>query len=90
VHLTFTIQDDKGVRVPDAEHEVTLEVEGPLRILGIDNGRTAGAVDYQDNRSPAFRGRGMAVLQSLRQAGAARITAKADGLLAGEATIDVK
>jgi beta-galactosidase len=89
-HLMFNIVDEKGVRVPDAEHEVTIEIAGPLKILGMDNGRTGGAIDYQDNRSEAYRGRGMAILQSSRQAGAARIRASAAGLETAEIAIDVK
>jgi beta-galactosidase len=89
-HLMFTVVDEKGVRVPDAELEVTINVTGPLKILGIDNGRTTDAVDYQDNRSEAYRGRGMVFLQAVRQSGSARITASAEGLQPAESTIHVK
>jgi beta-galactosidase len=89
-HVTFTIVDEKGVRVPNAEHEVTFAVEGPVRLLGIDNGRTDGAVDYQDDRCEARRGRGLAIIQSLRQPGEATINASVAGLDPASIVVSVK
>jgi beta-galactosidase len=89
-HVVFTIVDEHGVRVPDAEHEVTFMVEGPVRLLGMDNARTDGAVDYQDNKCAAYRGRGLAIVQTLREAGEAKITASAEGLESAEVTVRVR
>jgi hypothetical protein len=79
-HLSFSIVDENGVRVPDAQHDVQFTVEGPVSILGIDNGRTGGAVVYHDDRSEAYRGRGLAIVRSQRQPGEATITAVAEKL----------
>jgi len=89
-HLTFAIVDEHGFRVPNAENEVTFTVDGPVNLLGIDNGRIAGAVDYQDNRCDAYRGRGLAIVRSQRHAGAATISAAADGLEPAQITLMVK
>ena len=37
-HVEYRVVDSQGVRVPDAAHEVTFRIEGPARIIGIDNG----------------------------------------------------
>ena len=37
-HVEFRIVDDKGVRVPNAEAEVKLEITGPASLIGIGNG----------------------------------------------------
>jgi hypothetical protein len=89
-HLQFFIVDKNGVRVPGAEQEIEFTIAGPMRILGIDNGRTGGEVDYQDNRCEAHRGRGLAILQARREAGKARITARAEGLEPGEVALEVE
>ncbi len=88
--LTIAIVDEHGIRVPDAENEVTFTVEGPVNLLGIDNGRIAGAVDYQDNRCDAYRGRGLAIVRSQRHPGTATIRASAAGLEPAELSITVK
>ena len=90
-HLTFTIVDEHGVRIPNAEHDVTFELEGPVRLLGIENGATAGDPQYQDNHCPALRGRGLAIIQSQRKTpGQATIRASAPGLTPAEATITTR
>ena len=89
-HLCFTIVDERGVRVPDADDEVQFSVTGPLKLLGIDNGLARGQVDYQDDRSPAHRGRGLAIVQATREPGSARVVATAAGLEPAEIVLDVK
>jgi beta-galactosidase len=89
-HLLFNVVDKDGHRVPEAEHVVKFAVEGPVRLLGIDNGRTSGNVDYQDNVADAYRGRGLAIVQAKRQPGQAKVTVSAEGLESSEITLDVK
>jgi beta-galactosidase len=90
-HVTFTIVDEHGVRVPNAEHEVTFEIDGPARLLGIENGATTGDPKYQDNRCQALRGRGLAIIQSNRnEPGTATIRATATGLAPAELKIEVQ
>jgi hypothetical protein len=89
-HVIFSIVDENGVRVPDAQHDVEFKVEGPVSILGIDNGRIDGAVVYHDNRCEAYRGRGLAVLRSRRQPGQATITASAEKLEPAKIVLHVR
>jgi beta-galactosidase len=89
-HVVFTVVDENGVRVPTAEQEVAFTVAGPARLLGIDNARIDGAVDYHDNKCAAFRGRGLAIVQSLRDVGEAKITATAEGLESAEVMVRVR
>lgn len=89
-HLIFTVVDANGHRVPEAEHEVEFTIDGPVRLLGIDNGRTGGAVDYQDNVAAAYRGRGLAIVQAERQPGQAKVTVSAEGLESTEITLNVR
>ena len=74
-HVEFRIVDDKGVRVPDAGQEVTFEIAGPAVILGIGNADLNSPDGYKDLVHKAYRGRGLAILQSTTAPGS--ITLKA-------------
>jgi beta-galactosidase len=80
LHIEFRIVDDKGVIVPDAEHEVAFEVDGPGNIIGIGNGNISNIEDYKDNKHKAYNGRGLVILQSKTYPGKIKVTANAEGL----------
>ncbi len=89
-HLEFQITDASGIRVPDAEHEVTFSVDGPAEIIGIENGDLNSLDDPKNNVHRAYQGRGLAILQSARQAGKVRVTAQAEGLESASVEINVE
>ena len=89
-HLEFQIVDEQGVRVPDASPEVTLSVEGPAELLGIENGDLDSPATGKGPSRHALRGRGLAILQSRTTPGTIRVTASAAGLTAGEATVNCR
>ncbi len=78
--LTFEIQDENGVRAPDAEHLVRFDVFGPARIIGIENGNIYSLEPVQDLEHKAYRGRGVALLQSTPSTGEITVKVRADGL----------
>jgi len=88
-HIEFYIVDENDIRVPDASNEVTFIVAGPGQVIGIDNGRRDGAVDYKDLRHEAFMGRGLAIVQSERTAGTLTIKATSPGLEPATITLSV-
>jgi beta-galactosidase len=79
-HLEFRVVDAQGVRVPDAESEVTFEISGPAALLGIENGDLNSPELYQGPTRKAYHGRGLAILRSTTTAGKVRITATAPDL----------
>ena len=79
-HLEFRIVDAQGVRVPDAEPEVTFEVTGPATLLGIENGDLNGSEPYQGPTRKAFHGRGLAIFESTTAPGKVVIRATAPNL----------
>ncbi len=68
-HLEFRIVDANGVLVPDADNELKFEVKGPAEIIGIGNGNLNDIDDCRDLVHRAYRGRGLAILQSTKEAG---------------------
>jgi beta-galactosidase len=89
-HLVFQITDGSGVRVPDAEPEVTFDVNGPAEIIGVENGSLNSLEDPKDNVHRAYQGQGLAILQSARSAGKVRVTARAAGIEDATIEIDVE
>ncbi len=78
--LEFRVVDAYGVRVPDAAPEVTFAVNGPAKLLGMENGDLNSPEPYQGPTRKALHGRGLAIFQSTTAAGKVVLTANAPGL----------
>ncbi len=89
-HVTARIVDAQGRMVPDAAHEVTFEIQGEGKLIGVDNGDMQSHDDYKANRRKAFNGMCLAIVQATARPGQIRIAATAPGLKAGSATITAK
>jgi len=87
-HVEFRIVDAQGVRAPDAAQEIKFTLDGPAQLLGIENGDLNSSASGKDGIRHAYHGRGLAILQSTRETGKARLTARADGLK--EASVEVE
>lgn len=85
LYLYFDVLDKDGNWVPSASNQIHFKIEGPARIVGVDNGRQASRERYQAQKNgrfkrKAFHGRGVLLVQSLEQAGQVRVKASARGL----------
>lgn len=89
-HIEYRIVDRNGVRVPNADSEVTFEVQGPARLLGIGNGDLNDVSNPKDLVHRAFQGRGLAILQSTGAPGEVRIRASATGLAPATVTLSAR
>ena len=89
-HIEFYITDEKGVTVPDAENLVRFYVSGAVRILGVGNGNPANHDKETDGEHNAWQGQGLAIVQTLREAGGATVSASSPGLDGMDIRIDVK
>ncbi|MGA2540460.1 MAG: sugar-binding domain-containing protein [Verrucomicrobiota bacterium] len=79
-HLAIKIVDGLGATVPGATNLVSFDLQGPASIIGVDNGNPVSHEDYKAAQRQAFHGLCLAILQSTRQAGPIRVTARAEGL----------
>ena len=82
LYLYFDVLDKDGNWVPTASNQLHFEIQGPARIVGVDNGRQASRERYQAQKNgrfkrKAFHGRGVLLVQSLDQAGHVRVKASA-------------
>jgi len=78
--LTVRALDADGIFVPLADNEVTFEISGPARIIGVDNGDPENHASYQGNTRALYNGMALALAQSGNETGTVRVTARSDGL----------
>jgi beta-galactosidase len=79
-HITVEIQDSRGLRVPTANHAVTLQIRGEGRLLGMDNGDPESHEDYRSAKRNAFNGMCLAIIGTTDRAGGIEIQASSPDL----------
>jgi beta-galactosidase len=85
--VTVEIVDSEGRRVPTAGNEVTFQVSGKGKLIGVGNGDpSCHEPDKADKRS-AFNGLAMAIVQAAKETGEIRVTASSPGLQSATAII---
>lgn len=90
VHFTVQILDDKGVVVPDANNEVTFEMEGEGKFIGVDSGDPASHEDYLAKQRRAFNGFSLAIIQSTAKPGQIRLRVTSPLLKAANAAVTTR
>lgn len=79
VVVRATVTDAAGVPVPRAAHLVEFEVEGPGRIVAVDNGDCLSVEPFQASQRKAYAGTCIAIIRGTGN-GDIRISATANGL----------
>jgi beta-galactosidase len=87
-HLTVEIVDSDLRTVPTADNDVTFDVQGPARLIGVDNGNPISHESFKSNHVKAFNGLCLGIVQATRRAGAIRIVVSGDGLRPAEIDLD--
>src|SRR6266498_778921 len=86
-HVTAQVLDDLGRIVPDAENEITFEIQGEGKLLGLDNGNPESHEDYKSKHRRCFQGLCLAIVQSGPRSGKIGVNATSPGLKQGNLTI---
>ena len=79
-HIEMTVLDSKGNLVYDAVNEVTISIDGPARLLGLESGDLASHEDYKSNKRKVFNGKLLAYIQSNGTSGVVMIKVDSPGL----------
>ena len=82
--------DKKGRIVPTNDGTVSFQVEGPARIIAVDNGDHLSDDLFDGNQKVLYDGFAMAILRSDRNAGKVKITATCNGLKSVSRTVMTK
>jgi beta-galactosidase len=87
-HITVTVVDGEGRVHPDADHEVTFDIQGEGKLIGVDNGNMTEMVsDFKGKVRKASHGLCLAMVQSTATAGQIRVTATSPGLKPARLTV---
>ena len=79
-HVEVKVVDENGVTVADSELELTVQVTGAGKLLGIDNGDQDDPTPLASTTKKFWDGRMLAVVQSGREPGGIVLEAAAEGL----------
>ena len=89
VHFTCEIVDADARRVPTADNEVSIELQGDGKLIGMDNGDPRSHEDYRSNRCRAFHGLCLAIIKPIKS-GSIHIAATSPSLKSATAQVVVK
>ena len=86
-YVAAEVVDGQGNVVPNASNAIHFELAGPAAIAAVDNGSDADHGPFQATQRNAFEGRAVVILRATAVSGAIRVTARADGLESGSASL---
>ena len=79
IHCEISIVDSKGTYVPNANQMITFDVEGPARIIGVENGDILDLSPHKVDYRKTFNGKCLLLIESTDKAGTITITAESKG-----------
>jgi beta-galactosidase len=89
--ITVRVEDKAGTLCPAADHLVRFQLAGPGAVAGVDNGNAATVEPFHADYRKAYHGLALLILRSRQgQPGNIQITASAQGLTPGRATITTR
>ncbi|MCW6682956.1 Ig-like domain-containing protein [Aerococcaceae bacterium NML160702] len=86
VYVEVDVLDANGTEVSSANNLIKFEVQGPGKIVGVDNGNPSDTDSYQAPQRRAFSGKALVIIQSTANEGDITLTATSDGLTSSAVT----
>jgi beta-galactosidase len=87
VHVEVDIVDGNGTTAPYAGNLVSFQIQGPARLIGVDNGDPLDLSPYKVNTRKAFRGKCLAIIQATGEGGEIRVQVKSERLISDIVTV---
>jgi beta-galactosidase len=89
-HITAKVVDTQGRMHPEADNDIAFAIDGPAKLVGVDNGDMSNQQDFKGKQKKAFHGMCLAIVQSTANAGPVRVTVTSPGLPPTTLTITTK
>lgn len=89
VHVAIHATDAAGITVPAADNEVTIAIDGPARLIGLESGDLSSHEDYKASKRKVYRGKLLAYIQGTKP-GLVKVTISSPGLKTSTVEIIVK
>ena len=90
VHVMVEITDSQNHTVRDARNLVTCSIEGPAKLLGLENSDNADMSNRHGNEQKAYLGRMLAYVETTGEAGDVSVSFSSEGLLPCTVTFRVE
>lgn len=78
--IEISVVDKEGHVIPEAENEITVEIAGDAKLIGLDSGNLYYDGNFKTNVRQASRGRLLAIVRAGTQPGEIQVRASAAGL----------
>ena len=88
--IEVQIVDEDGKPVFISDNEITCQLEGPVKLLGLEAGNSTDMSDYTDNKQRVYNGKLIAYIQSTGKGGKATVTFNSPWLVSKSVNIDIK
>lgn len=88
--ITVKVTDEAGHIYPHGDQLIYFDIQGPGKIVGVDNGYQASHEPFKANYRKAYHGLCLVVVQSFETPGEIVLTAKAEGLESASVRIQCK
>jgi len=80
VHFKVEAIDKEGLTIPTADNLINFSINGPGKIIGVDNGNPTDHNSYQDNRRNLFNGLGLVIIKPTGKSGTIQLNAESENL----------
>ncbi|HRZ97381.1 MAG TPA: DUF4982 domain-containing protein, partial [Paludibacter sp.] len=88
--IVVQVVDEEGVPVMLADNNVTCQIKGPVKLLGLEASNNEDMSDYTDNHQRVYNGQILAYFKATEANGQAKIRFSSPLLKPVEVTIDIK
>lgn len=89
-HIILQLTDDNGNPVKTDNREITFNIEGEAKLLGIDNGWKKSVEKFQSNFGTTYRGRTLLIIQAKDKKETIKVTATSNNLPSQSITINIQ
>ncbi len=80
IFIEITVKDEMGIPVANARNRIRVTVNGPARLVGLDNGDSTDYESYKSDNRRLFSGKLLAIIQSTFDIGTITVSCEGEGL----------
>ncbi len=80
IFIEISVNDEMGIPVANARDRIKVTVNGPARLVGLDNGDSTDFESYKNDNKRLFSGKLLAIVQSTLDIGTITVSFEGDGL----------
>ncbi len=80
IFIEISARDEMGIAVANAKNRVKVTVNGPARLVGLDNGDSTDFESYKSDNRRMFSGKLLAIIQSGLESGTITVSFESEGL----------